>query len=139
MNQYIYVYAINMINVLLMVQTESEVEEEGQEVNQRARVTSPSTRSRRSSWRCRRIQRHLFNNPVDVVSLTFLHTWFVLDLAEDVVYHSSVRKLKKTKSCTCVISYNNAVSDSDDDAVNKTVTRCTLVVETLFGDLVLVV
>ena len=46
--------------------------------------------------------------------------------------------LKTTKRCTCVISYY-AVSDSDDDAVNKTVTRCTLVVETLFGDLVPVV
>ena len=30
----------------------------------------------------------LFNNPVDVVSLTFLHTRFVLDLAEDVVYQA---------------------------------------------------
>ena len=61
---------------------------------------------------------------------------FVLDLAEDVVYHGSVPKLKKTMRCTYVVSYYNAVSESANDAVDKTVTRWTLVVDTLFGDLV---
>ena len=77
----------------------------------------------------------LFNNSVDVVSLTFLHTWFVSDLSEDVVYHGSVLELKKTKRCAYVIAYYNAANESADDAVDETVTRSTLIVDTLFGDL----
>ena len=77
----------------------------------------------------------LFNNSENVVSFTFLHTWFVSDLSEDVVYHGSVLKLK-TKRCAYVIAYYNAANESADDAVDETVTRSTLIVDALFGDLV---
>ena len=77
----------------------------------------------------------LCQNPISLVGVKMVHTWYDEEKESDEIFHGEIIKMRRRKKCTFVVAYHRA-SETPDDSEDYDMERTQIITDTLYGDLV---